>query len=321
MTAFEMVLTNIPTHSSLLPTSIPPLKSPIIDAQMEEPVAPTMTEPTDNESALMFPIKIPLVSFQPVLVTAPNFILTNERTKRRNQFVLFDNEQNRSMIPSSIDMPVLDALWVEHHQEFLLLTANDIFRLDPLTKSIQRLTTIKPKKEKIFKCFILLEQAVLLIAYDEWNTAHLDRWQAADQQGSWKHIEKQGINLTANEFIDHMSYFAEGRQPQIAISIFNELTEQWRMEFRHPQTFQCSKTVILPGSDPQCIYRMISVDDNSSDFHWLIYSSASNSMIALNSNWEKSHLNYAYPVERMAIFAQKYLVVRTKERVDIHYFA
>jgi hypothetical protein len=316
-----MVLTNMPTHSELLPTSIPPLKSPIIDTETEELVAPAMMESTNEESKLIFPMKVPLVSFRPVLATAPNFILTNECTKRRNRFVLFDNERNKSMIPSSIDMPVLDALWVEHHQEFLILTEKNIYRLDPLTKSIQVLTTIKPKKSKIFKCFMLLDQAVLHIAYDEWNTIHLDRWQATDQPGAWERIEKLNIQLTENEIIDQMSYFAEGRQPQIAISIFNQMNDEWRIEFRHPETFQCIKKLLLPGSDLQCTYRMIALDNNSSDVHWLIYSAASNSMIALNGKWEKSHLDYANPVQRMAIFAQKYLVVRTLERVDIHHFA
>ncbi|CAF1390618.1 unnamed protein product, partial [Rotaria sordida] len=75
----------------------------------------------DNSSSITS-IKIPLVSFEPILTSSPNYILVNEFTKKRNQLILIDDHLQKYFIRSSIKTTVIDALWYDNQQQFLLLT-------------------------------------------------------------------------------------------------------------------------------------------------------------------------------------------------------
>ncbi|CAF0966764.1 unnamed protein product, partial [Rotaria sordida] len=83
--------------------------------------SPELMPMNDNSSSITS-IKIPLVSFEPILASSPNYILVNEFTKRRNQLILIDDHLQKYFIRSSIKTTVIDALWYDNQQQFLLLT-------------------------------------------------------------------------------------------------------------------------------------------------------------------------------------------------------
>ncbi|CAF1528285.1 unnamed protein product, partial [Rotaria sordida] len=238
----------------------------------------------------------------------------------RNQLILIDDHLQKYFIRSSIKTTVIDALWYDNQQQFLLLTSTNIFIFDPNTKKIEILHDIIPIENKTFKCFTLLNQSTLLIAYNEWSPQYIDRWEQNNENGIWKLIERQPLKLTSNEFIGNISTIIDNDCLNVAIIIYNILTEQWRIEVCHIETLICIKTILLSESNLMHDYRMISIENTQSDIKWLAYSPINPNIIGINSEWKKIQLNYKHPVQRMALFRENYLIVRTRERVDIHMF-
>ncbi|CAF3508507.1 unnamed protein product [Rotaria socialis] len=273
-----------------------------------------------NDSSSIAPIKIPLVSFEPILAASPNFILANEFTKRRNQFVLYDENLHKLTTRSLLRTPVLDALWYDHQQRFLILTSENVYTIDPHTGDINVLRELIPMENKTFKTFTLLNQSTLLIAYNEWGAKYIDRWQQNVDDGIWILIERQPLKLTSNEFIGDICTITNNDCESLAITIYNILTEQWRIEIRNIDTFICTRAILLPGSSLVHDYRLISVKTTESDIKWLVFSSINSNIIAIDSNWKRIQVNYKHPVQRMAVFKDNYLIVRTTERIDIHMF-
>ncbi|CAF2474267.1 unnamed protein product [Rotaria sp. Silwood2] len=315
-----MILAGLLPQSNIIPTVNTLDKTVIVDELTEISTTATESMSINDNSSSITPIKIPLVSFEPILATSPKYILVNEFTKKRNQLILVDDHLQKYTIRSSIRTTILDALWYDNQQQFLLLTSTNIFIFDPNTKRIQVLNDIIPQENKTFKCFILLNQSTLLIAYNEWGAEYIDKWQQNNEDGLWKLIERQPLKLTSNEFIGSISTIIENECFNLAIIIYNILTEQWRIELRHIETLICNKAILLPGSNLMHDYRMISIKNTQSDIKWLAFSSINSNIIAMDSEWKKIQLNYKHPVQRMAIFKDSYLIVRTTERVDIHMF-
>jgi hypothetical protein len=311
-----MILADCLPQSNIMQTSDTMVRIVIIDELEKLPIESTHIE--DDDSSSITSIKIPLVSFEPILGTSPDYILVNEFTKRRNQFVLFDDQLQKFWMRSSIKEPLLDTLWYENQQNFLLLTATNIFAFDPNTKTIKLINELIPIENKTFKCFALLNQSTLLIAYDEWETEYIDKWNQNNEDNLWERSEGQRLNLTNNEFIGNMSTFIDNDCSYLMITIYNILTEEWRMEVRDTETLICHKAILLPGSNATHDYRMISIRNTQSDIKFLIYSATNSDIIAIDSNWKKTRLNYKHPVKKMALFRENYLIVRTTQRVDIH---
>jgi len=291
----------------------------INDEPMKLPAISSESTPINDDYSSITSIKIPLVSFEPILATSPNYILVNEFTKRKNQFVLFNDHLQKFITRSVINKPILDALWYEIGQQFLILTERNIFAFYPTTKNIQLINDLMPLDNKTFKCFTLLNQSTLLIGYDEWNAKCIDKWEQ-NENGLWTIIERQQLVLTSNEFIGNMLTITEDDCTHIAITIYNNLTEQWRLELRNAETLICYKAILLPGSNVMHDYRIIPIKNAESNIKWLVFSSANSHIIAMDSKWKKIGLNYKNPVQRMAVFNENYLIIRTKERIDIHLF-
>ncbi|UJR26693.1 hypothetical protein I4U23_008009 [Adineta vaga] len=283
-------------------------------------ISSSEVKPIEDEPYSISSIKIPLVSFQPILATSPEFLLVNENTKRRNTFIIFDQNFQKFEKRSFIKEPLLDGLWYEDEKKFLLLTATNISALDPMTGYIELVQTLIPTDNKYFKCFTFLNQSILLIAYEEWGADYIDQWKQDKENGSWKLIGKLPVNLTYNEFIGSMLTIIENNCSYVALTIYNHLTEQWRLELRHTETFICQKEVLLPDTNVAHDYRIISIENTKSDVKFLVFSSMNSNIIAIDSQWKKTQLNYKHPVQRMALFQGNQLIVRTTERVDIHLF-
>jgi hypothetical protein len=291
-----------------------------IDELTKLPTTSTELTPIDDNSSSITPIKIPLVSFEPILATSPKYILVNEFTRRRNQLVLFDEHFQHFITRSYIKESLLDALWYDNQEKFLLLTERNIFEFDPNTKIIELLKDFIPIENKPFKCFTFLNEITLLIAYDEWGAEYIDKWQEDNKSGLWKLIGKLPLTLTPNEVIGNMLTIIEKDCSHLAITIYNDLNNQWRLEFRNTETLIVDKTILLPGSDLAHDYRLIPIKNTESDIKLLVFSSTSSNIIAIDSKWKKIQLNYKNPVQRMSLFKENCLIVRTKERVDIHFF-
>ena len=269
----------------------------------------------DNNS--ITPIKIPLVSFAPILATSPNFILVNEFTKRRNQLILLDQYFQRSNIRFSSKENPLHAIWYDKQQCFFILTANYVFAFDPIAKQLEIIKDIIPMENQSFKLFTLLNPSTLLIAYDQWGGEYVDQWQQ-DDQGRWTLIQRQSLGLTSNEFIGDIIVDVEDKCINLVITIYNILTEQWRLELRDAVTLAYEKGILLSESNLVHDYRLIPMRTIQSDINWLVFSTGNSDLVTIDSQWEKIRLNYRTPIQRIALFNENYLIIRTTDRIDVH---
>jgi hypothetical protein len=275
----------------------------------------------NDTSHSISPIEIPLIASQSILAVSPNYILANEYTKKRNRLVIIDDNLNRFSIRSPITDTIIDAVWYPIQKKFFLLTPRKIFSYDPNEKSLEAISDIKSDEKKPFKSFTIdNKQSSLLIVYDEWESKFIDRWQQDTANSLWKLIERYPLNLTVNEFLGIIFAVNEDDCSKLAITIYDDLIQQWRMELRHTEMSICLKKIPLPGSDPMHDYRMIATTTTISDIKWIIYSQATNEILAIDSQWKKIHFNYRFPVYRMAQFKEKNLIIRTRDRIDIHLF-
>jgi hypothetical protein len=68
--------------------------------------------PTNENSNSITPIKIPLVSYEPILATSSKYILVNEVTRRKKQFILYDEHLQKSNTRCCIKERMLDTLCI-----------------------------------------------------------------------------------------------------------------------------------------------------------------------------------------------------------------
>jgi hypothetical protein len=273
----------------------------------------------DDMSNSISTITIPLKSSQPILAVSSNSILVNEYTKKRNQLIVIDDNLNKFSIHSPITEPIIDVIWYEIKKRFFLLTENKIFTFNPNEKIIERIFDIKSNDKIPFKSFTVINnQNSLLIAYDEWESKFIDQWQQDNENSVWKLIKKHPLNLTSNEFIGNILAINEDNCSKLGITIFNDLNGEWRMELRDAEMLICFQKILLSRSDQIYDYRMIEMKNIISDIKWLVYSQANKEIIAIDSKWKKKHLNYKFPVYRMAQFKKNNLIIRLKNRIDIH---
>jgi len=266
-------------------------------------------------------ITIPLISSQPILAVSPNYILVDEYTKKRRRLIIIDDNLKKFFINLSINETIIDAVWYEIEKKFFLLTEQKILTIDPNKKIIEIISDIKSHDKKPFKSFTIINnQSSLLIAYDEWESKFIDRWQQNNENNHWKLIERHPLNLTSNEFIGNILTINENNCSNLAMTIYNNLTQQWRMELRHAEMLTCFKKILLPKSNLMYDYQMIALKNITSDITWLVYLQDNNEIIAMDSKWKKIYLNYKFPVYKMAMFKENNLIVRTKNRIDIHLF-
>lgn len=266
-------------------------------------------------------ITIPLISSQPILAVSPKFILVNEYTRKRKRFIIINDSLGRFTIKSPITETIIDAVWYDNDEKFFLLTALKIYTLDPNSKNIEIIANIKSNILTPFKSFTVINnQSSLLIAYNEWESKFIDRWQQDNDSKLWKLSKRHPLNLTANEFIGNILAINEEDDLNIGITIYDNLTEEWRIELRHGDMLICFKRILLPNSDPLHDYKMIVMKTPTSDIKWLVYSQITDAIIAIDSNWNKRNLNYKFPVYKMVEFKDNTLIVRTRNRLDIHFF-
>lgn len=296
------------------------LPSPSSELKSNDDDVVVVVDDDDNHAThSITAIKIPLVSFQPILATSPEYILANEVTKRRNQLVLFNKYWKKFTTRCFINETILDALWYGKQDCFLILTSKNVYKFDPNIKHIQLINDFIPMENKDFKSFTLLNESIILFIYDEWAPEYIHKWEE-DNNNHWQIIERQPLKLTDNEFIGNISSVIDNNSTYITMTIYNQLTEQWRLEIRDTETLLREKSILLPGSNIMHDYRIISLKNVQSDIKWLVFTSANSNVIAMDSQWKKISLNYKHPVRRIAIFNENCLIVRTTEKIDIHLF-
>lgn len=265
----------------------------------------------------IIPIKIPLVSFAPILAASPDFILVNEFTKRRNQLILLDQHFQRSNIRFASRQNPLNAIWYEKQKCFFILTAKSVFTFDPVSKQLETIKEIVPIENESFKSFTLLNASTLLITYDQWSGGYLDQWQQ-DDENRWNLIQRQSFGLTANEFLGDIIVDVADNCIKLVITIHNMLTDQWRLELRNAETLKCEKSLLLCESNFTHDYRLIPMRTIQSDINWLVFSTGNSDLVTIDSQWNKIRLNYKTSIQRVALFNENYLIIRTTDRIDIH---
>ncbi|CAF0768170.1 unnamed protein product [Adineta ricciae] len=273
-----------------------------------------------NESKVSYSnctVKIPLPSSAPVLATSAQHIFTDNTTKKRKQAVLIDQHFQYIFAPYSIHETIIDCLWYDDSQNVLLLTSTSVLMYDFRVQSVKPLLHIKPTDNQLFKCFTTgSNQSTLLIAYDEWEAEFIERWEriSTDDDICWKLIRNYPLNLTFNEFIGNMTSI----ENNLAITIYNHLTEQWRMELRELENFACLKKILLPSINLKHDYRIVYLKPKILNANWLIFSPSNDKIIAIDSNWQKRCYQYKLAIHRMAQFQENKIIIRTANRVDIH---
>jgi hypothetical protein len=274
----------------------------------------------NDTSNSISPIEIPLVSSQPILAVSSNSIFVNEETKKRKQLILINDHLQKFPTHSTITEIILDRLWYDIKKKFFLLTPTKIFTYDPKTMIIESIPDIEPTDNKPFKCFTVSnKQSSLLIGYDEWKSKVIERWEQNNENGLWKLIERYPLKLTSNEFIGSILGINQDDSSNLAITIYNNFTNQWRMEIQDVETSKCLRKILLPSSDSRSDYRMIFIENARSDIKWLIHSPDNNKIIGIDSKWQKIYLKYKFPIHRMAQF-RKNLIIRTTNKIDILLF-
>lgn len=282
----------------------------------EEQKALSVTIHDDHANSIT-PIKIPLVSFAPILATSPNFILVNEFTKRRNQLILFDQYLHKFSMRFSCKENPLDALWYDKQQCFLILTSTFVFKFDPISKQWDVIQEIIPIENQAFKSFTLLNNCTLLMIYDQWSGEDLDQWQQKED-GQWTMIQRQSLGLTSNEFLGDLIVNLEENSPKLAITVYNILTEQWRLELRQVDTLECRNRILLSEGNLAHDYRIIPMQNISSDIQLLVFSTGNSDIFAIDNQWKKLRSNYKHSIQRMALFNENWLIIRTNDKIDIH---
>ncbi|CAF3271009.1 unnamed protein product [Rotaria socialis] len=264
-------------------------------------------------------IAITLKSFQSILTVSPKHILVNEDSNKRKRLILMDNNLKRYSTTSSITKDIIDAVWHSVEQKFLLLTETKVFTFDPITKLIESLSDMKSPDRKSFKCFTTFNnQPSLYIAYNEWGSQFIDEWQRRKDNNRWILIKKHSLNLTANEFIGTMLGIAQDESSNLAMTIYNDFTQQWRLELRSAETFMCLKKILLSGSNLTDDYRIVEMRNMALDIKWLIHSLNHRDIIGINSNYKKIPLSYKTPVNRMTQFNNNKLVILTNNELQVH---
>lgn len=283
---------------------------------------PTAVEAKADQPTSISSMNIPLVSYQPVLAVSPKYILLNETTKRNKQWVLLDEHLRRTTVPCKMKDPVLDAAWCQVEEKFFLLTSTKVYAFDPKAQTMDERTEFKSVDHKPFKCLTYsTKEATLWIAYDEWQSEFIDQWKRDEENQRWQLTHRQAINLTNNEFVGNITATVDDQESQVAISIFNCLIEQWRMEVHHAETWICLNTIILPGSSLSHDYRMIPIQTQTCDVQWLAYSQLANVITAIDSKWHSLGVGYRSLLHRVALFGENRLIIRNAESVDILLFS
>ncbi|CAF1029821.1 unnamed protein product [Adineta steineri] len=293
----------------------------LVDLFSQSNTLQTLTTNDNNDNLYSIStIEIPLKSSQPILTVSSNDIFVNEQTKRKNQLVLMNENLKKTFIESPIKEPIIGSLWYDKKQKLLLLTETKIFTYDLDTKIIKAIIDIKPTDDKIFKCFSMFNnECSLFIAYNEWGLKFIEKWNMNEDE-SWELTEKFPLNLTSNEFIGNMLTIYDNDNFNLAITIYNDFTEEWRMELRHIETGICFRSIFLSRFDPENDYRMIYMKNMISDIKWLIYSKSSKKIIAINSKWKKTYFPYKFPIYRMELFQNNSVIIRTTKKINIHRF-
>lgn len=287
-----------------------PIKQKVQEAEEEE----------ENHN-IFTSIKIPLVSFQPILAVSHTHIMVNEHTKKKKQLVFYDTEFNRSDVRYSIEENFLDALSYDKGQYFLILTPTNIYKSDAITKQFELIKQIIPTEKKPLKAFALLNPSTLLLAYDEWGTKQIEIWQS-DDENNWIFLEKKTLEFNFQEFMGHMTVIEENNMKKLILTIYNEYKQEWRMEIRNAETFEkCQENIRLPSANQNFDYKCTPIENSKDDIKWLCFSSANVNVTAIDGKNQLKTVKYRNPIQNMSITHRNYLVVRTTQRIDIHLFA
>ena len=119
---------------------------------------------------------------------------------------------------------------VQSRRSSFLLTSKKIYSFDPATQATNERTEFQLRDNRLFKCLTYSPaQATLWIAHDQWESNCLDQWRLNEENHCWQLVHRQAIDLTSNEFLGNITALIEGSENQIGMSIFNCLTEEWRM--------------------------------------------------------------------------------------------
>lgn len=308
--------------SSVTTSKSPKHFSPM--ALIEDHIVPQMADGPltviEEKQAETWPLIIPLTSKNCILCTSNEFTLTNETSKRKNNFILIDANLKKIIIRSPIKSTILQVIWAEQYDMFLFLTETEVWSLPMANKKVQLVKEISPHNKNPFKTMALVNLSILILGYDEWNTKILDRWIYDENIQQWTMIQPVPLLLTDNEYIGKITVDQKGNgtEQYLMLPICNDLTGKWRIEVFGTENFNCFKTISLENFDSEQDLKVVTIHDETSQVGWLVYSSNQKVLVGLNEDWNMIPLKYSTPIQEIGIFLQKYLVFRSTSKVEVH---
>lgn len=291
---------------------------------IEDHIVPHMADGSltviEEKNAETWPLKIPLASKNAILCTSTEFILLNEASKKKNNLILIDANQNKVVIRSPIKATILQVIWAEHYDMFMILTEKEVWSLTMTNKTVQMVKEIVPKNNTPFKTMALINLSILILGYDEWHTKMLDRWIYDDNIKQWSTMEPLPLLLTANEYMGKMTIDQKGNgsDEYLILPIYNDFTGKWRIEFFGTEKFNCLKTISLKNVDAEQDLKVVAIHNENSQVDWLVYSSNQKTLVGITEDWNIISLKYLTPIQEIGIFLQKYLVFRSNSKVEVH---
>ncbi|CAF0802752.1 unnamed protein product [Didymodactylos carnosus] len=254
---------------------------------------------------LISPTTLYIQSSEGILAVSNDYVLMNECTKRRNRLIILDADLNLKTLRPLRKTTILEATHCGHNR-FLLLSETQVFIID--AKNMSSMEVIKEiipyEPSKVFKsCCTYGNDNLLYLCYAAWGT-EVERWK---KQSDWE-LVKRYVPVNDTEYISNIKV---NDNDVLAMTIYNSITDQWRLEICVAETLSKLKATALPTS--QCDYSLSLVNYN----RWLIYNGCSNNLLLVDQSGTKQNISYIKPIKNVALFRRNNLILRTAEKLLI----
>ncbi|CAF0857192.1 unnamed protein product [Didymodactylos carnosus] len=260
-------------------------------------------------SGLILPTIQNIHTSEPILAVSNDYVLINERTRKRNQIIVYDEYLNYRSLKFPRKITIIETVHFSENK-FLLLTETQLFIIDAkIMSSIEVIEEIIPyENAKIFKsCTYNINDNSLFLSYATWG-GEIERWK---QQPNWKLVNQYMPTQTTMTEYEYISNIKMNNNQLLAMTIYNSVIDQWHLEIRAIETLNKLKTILLPRSDFDYCLSLMNYD------RWLIYNKYSNDFLLVDQYGKKQTGNYGQPIKNIALFRYNNLIVRTMEKLRI----
>lgn len=257
--------------------------------------------------------QVQLYTKNPILCAAPKFILTIATLNKKDSFVLFDSDRTQHTIRSELARSVLEAIWFDKLESFLLLTEEAVWILNPHKKSILEVNSIK--SNKLFKK-ITSKNGNLIIVYDEWGPTSLHEWSFNEEKQIWEEQILMQVDLNQNEFIEDLKTVWIDNTQNLVMIVYDNLDEQWLIILIGVGV---TRRMALCSGSVTDRFNLLVDNGRNGEILCLIYSPNMKNVLTLTRQCHLCDFNCDYHIEKLDIFADKWLVIRNTSQLHFVY--